>query len=30
VERLIEFVESSKRGICRLRGEAPDDADPEY
>ena len=30
VERLIDFVESSKRGICRLRGEAPDDADPEY
>jgi UDP-N-acetylglucosamine acyltransferase len=30
VERLIEFVESSKRGICRLRGEANDDADPEY
>jgi UDP-N-acetylglucosamine acyltransferase len=29
VERLIEFVESSKRGICRLRGEASDDADPE-
>jgi UDP-N-acetylglucosamine acyltransferase len=29
VERLVQFVESSKRGICRLRGEAGDDADPE-
>jgi UDP-N-acetylglucosamine acyltransferase len=29
VERLLAFVESSKRGICRLRGEASDDADPE-
>ncbi len=28
-ERLLQFVESSKRGICRLRGEAGDDADPE-
>ncbi len=28
-ERLLLFVESSKRGICRLRGEAGDDADPE-
>jgi len=30
VERFIAFVESSKRGICRLRGEASDDADPEF
>lgn len=29
VERLVQFVENSKRGICRLRGEAGDDADPE-
>ncbi len=29
VERLVAFVESSTRGICRLRGEAGDDADPE-
>lgn len=29
VERLLAFVEASKRGICRLRGEAGDDADPE-
>lgn len=29
VERLLAFVESTKRGICRLRGEAGDDADPE-
>jgi UDP-N-acetylglucosamine acyltransferase len=29
VERLVQFVEGSKRGICRLRGEAGDDADPE-
>jgi UDP-N-acetylglucosamine acyltransferase len=29
VERLLAFVEGSKRGICRLRGEADDDADPE-
>jgi UDP-N-acetylglucosamine acyltransferase len=29
VEHLFTFVESSKRGICRLRGEAGDDADPE-
>ena len=29
VERLLRFVEGSKRGICRLRGEAEDDADPE-
>jgi UDP-N-acetylglucosamine acyltransferase len=28
-ERLLRFVEGSKRGICRLRGEAGDDADPE-
>jgi UDP-N-acetylglucosamine acyltransferase len=28
-ERMLLFVESSKRGICRLRGEAGDDADPE-
>jgi UDP-N-acetylglucosamine acyltransferase len=28
-ERMVRFVESSKRGICRLRGEAGDDADPE-
>ncbi|HSD11105.1 MAG TPA: acyl-ACP--UDP-N-acetylglucosamine O-acyltransferase [Candidatus Binatia bacterium] len=28
-ERMLQFVESSKRGICRLRGEAGDDADPE-
>jgi UDP-N-acetylglucosamine acyltransferase len=28
-ERMLRFVESSKRGICRLRGEAGDDADPE-
>jgi UDP-N-acetylglucosamine acyltransferase len=28
-QRLVQFVESSKRGICRLRGEAGDDADPE-
>ena len=30
VERFIAFVEGSKRGICRLRGEASDDADPEF
>jgi UDP-N-acetylglucosamine acyltransferase len=30
VERLLAFVENSKRGICRLRGEAGDDADPEF
>ena len=29
VERMLAFVENSKRGICRLRGEANDDADPE-
>ena len=29
VEDLLVFVESSRRGICRLRGEADDDADPE-
>ena len=29
VGRLLDFVENSKRGICRLRGEAGDDADPE-
>lgn len=29
VEALLTFVESSKRGLCRLRGEADDDADPE-
>ena len=29
VDRLVSFVESSTRGICRLRGEAGDDADPE-
>ena len=29
VERLLQFTEGSKRGICRLRGEAGDDADPE-
>jgi UDP-N-acetylglucosamine acyltransferase len=29
VDRLLEFVEASKRGICRLRGEAGDDADSE-
>jgi UDP-N-acetylglucosamine acyltransferase len=29
VEHLFTFVENSKRGICRLRGEAGDDADPE-
>lgn len=29
VERLVSFVENSTRGICRLRGEAGDDADPE-
>lgn len=29
VERLLAFVEGSQRGICRLRGEAGDDADPE-
>ena len=29
VERLLEFVEASKRGICRLRGDAGDDADSE-
>jgi UDP-N-acetylglucosamine acyltransferase len=29
VEHLFTFVESSKRGLCRLRGEAGDDADPE-
>lgn len=29
VEHLLQFVETSKRGICRLRGEAGDDADPE-
>jgi UDP-N-acetylglucosamine acyltransferase len=29
VARLLDFVEGSKRGICRLRGEAGDDADPE-
>ena len=29
VEHLVAFVENSKRGICRLRGEAGDDADPE-
>jgi len=29
VSRLLDFVEASKRGICRLRGEAGDDADPE-
>jgi UDP-N-acetylglucosamine acyltransferase len=28
-ERMVRFVESSRRGICRLRGEAGDDADPE-
>jgi UDP-N-acetylglucosamine acyltransferase len=28
-QRLVDFVEGSKRGICRLRGEAGDDADPE-
>jgi UDP-N-acetylglucosamine acyltransferase len=28
-ERMLQFVEGSKRGICRLRGEAGDDADPE-
>jgi UDP-N-acetylglucosamine acyltransferase len=28
-ERMLRFVERSKRGICRLRGEAGDDADPE-
>jgi UDP-N-acetylglucosamine acyltransferase len=28
-ERMVRFVESSKRGICRLRGEGGDDADPE-
>jgi len=28
--RMLRFVESSKRGICRLRGEAGDDADPEW
>jgi UDP-N-acetylglucosamine acyltransferase len=29
VDQLLAFVESSKRGICRVRGEAGDDADPE-
>lgn len=29
VERLLAFVEASTRGLCRLRGEAGDDADPE-
>jgi UDP-N-acetylglucosamine acyltransferase len=29
VDRLLDFVESSKRGICRLRGDAGDDADSE-
>jgi UDP-N-acetylglucosamine acyltransferase len=28
-KRMLRFVESSKRGICRLRGEGGDDADPE-
>ncbi|MGH7900090.1 MAG: hypothetical protein ACREQQ_19200, partial [Candidatus Binatia bacterium] len=29
VDRLVDFVAASKRGICRLRGEAGDDADSE-
>lgn len=29
VDRMLEFVEASKRGICRLRGDAGDDADSE-
>lgn len=29
VDHLVAFVESSKRGLCRSRGEAGDDADPE-
>ncbi len=29
VRLLLDFVESSKRGICRLRGESDDDAAPE-
>ena len=30
VDHLVRFVESTKRGLCRLRGEAGDDADPEW
>lgn len=29
VVRLLDFLESSKRGICRLRGESDDEATPE-